>query len=51
MCRTRTRVEDAVAAWWEAVTPQLTPEANAALWDQLLPNRRFYCVVQEPLEE
>jgi hypothetical protein len=45
------RVEKAIAAWWEAVTPELTPEANAALWDELYPDHRFYTVVQVPLED
>ena len=36
------RLELAVAAWWASVAADITPEANAILWNTLFPKFRFY---------
>jgi hypothetical protein len=40
----RDRLEETVAAWWAGVSADLSPEANAVLWDALFPDFRFYSV-------
>jgi hypothetical protein len=40
----RKRVEEAVTAWWELVSGEITPEANTILWDKLFPEFRFYAI-------
>ena len=36
------RVQQAVEAWWASVVADITPEANATLWDELFPTFEFY---------
>jgi hypothetical protein len=45
------RVEAVVLGWWQAHAAEVTPEQNAALWDALFPEYRFYTVRRVPLEE
>jgi hypothetical protein len=45
----RTRV--AVRAWWAAHAAAISPAANAALWDALFPQHRFYAVSRVRLED
>lgn len=36
------RLKQAVSEWWAVVAADLDPAKNAALWDALLPDVRFY---------
>jgi hypothetical protein len=36
------RVERAVREWWASVAPEISPEANARLWDDLFPDFQFF---------
>jgi hypothetical protein len=45
------RVEGAILAWWQARATEITPEQNAALWDALFPEHRFFTVQRVLLEE
>ncbi|SRR6266545_2485763 len=45
------RAEQAVAAWWAFVAADITPEANAILWDKLFPNFQFYTLSRVLMEE
>jgi hypothetical protein len=47
----RKRVEEATRAWWAEVAADVTPEANAKLWNRLFPEHRFYTVVRVLVEE
>lgn len=40
------RVERLVAAWWAGVVADITPQANATLWDKLFPDFRFYILTR-----
>ncbi len=44
------RVEAAILGWWRARAAEVTPEQNAALWDALFPDHRFYSVQRVLLE-
>ena len=46
----RDRVLQAVYAWWVVVSVDIAPQANAILWDHLLPNYTFYSVDRVPFE-
>jgi hypothetical protein len=45
------RLRIVVRMWWEAVSTGITPQANAILWDHLLPDYTFYSVDSVLLEE
>ncbi|MCI0704890.1 MAG: hypothetical protein L0241_27845 [Planctomycetia bacterium] len=45
------RVHQAVEAWWASVVANITPEANATLWDELFPEFAFYTLSRVLLEE
>lgn len=47
----RDRVEQAVAAWWALVAADITPKANAILWDKLFPKFQFYTISRVLVKE
>jgi hypothetical protein len=47
----RNRVEEAIAAWWAGVAAEITPEANALLWDKLFPKFQFYTLSRVLVKE
>jgi hypothetical protein len=47
----RERVELAVAEWWASVSAEITPEANAILWNKLFPKFQFYTISRTLVQE
>jgi hypothetical protein len=45
------RLQQAVAAWWAGLAADITPEANAVLWDALFPQFCFYAIGRVLFEE
>jgi hypothetical protein len=44
-------VGEVASDWWASVAADITPEANAKLWDELFPDFQFYVVSRALFEE
>lgn len=44
-------LQDAVQAWWAGMAMDISPEANAVLWEKLFPGFQFYALSRVVLEE
>ena len=45
------RAGEVASDWWASVAADITPEANAKLWDELFPDFRFFVVTRALFEE
>jgi hypothetical protein len=45
------RVGEVASDWWASVAADITPEANAKLWDELFPDFQFYVVSRALFEK
>ncbi|MBN9117670.1 MAG: hypothetical protein J0I06_00615 [Planctomycetes bacterium] len=45
------RAERVALDWWASVAADITPQANAILWDELFPSFRFFTVSRVLFEE